>query len=291
MDQKNEQSRRKVHELTALYEVSQALSLTLDVESSMYSIMEILEKRLGMKRATMTLLHPITGELFIDIGHGLTDAEIKRGKYRIGEGITGKVVETGKPAVIPRIGKEPLFLDRTRSRKGIDKNNISFICVPVKLGDSVIGAFSVDKIFSPEVSLEEDVRVLSIIASMIGQAVKIRQLIQSEKDQLIEENLKLRENLKEKYSYKNIIGNSNRMREVYEMVAKVAKSDATVLIRGSPAQQGTGGQCHTLQQPAFKKTVYQGQHSGAARKSDRIRTFWLRARGLYGSPGKTGGKI
>ena len=237
MDPKTDQSKRKVHELTALYEISQALSLTLDVEKSMYMIMEILEKRLGMKRATMTLLHPLTGELFIDIGHGLTDAEIKRGKYRIGEGITGKVVETGKPAVIPRIGEEPLFLDRTKARKGIDKNNISFICVPVKLGDYVIGAFSVDKIFSPDVSLEEDMRFLSIIASMIAQAVKIRQLIQSEKDQLVEENLKLRENLKDKYSYKNIIGNSNRMREVYEMVAKVAKSDATVLIRG---ESGTG---------------------------------------------------
>lgn len=229
--------KRKIEELTALYEASKSLNLSIDMERSTYAVMEILDKYLGMTRGTITLLHPRTGELLIEVAHGLSEKEKRRGKYKIGEGITGKVVETGKPAVIPKIGEEPLFLNKTGARKEIDKKNISFICIPIKIGNNVIGALSVDKVFSPDMPLEEDVRFLTIIASMIAQSVKIYQLIQSEKDELVKENINLKEELKEKYSFRNIIGNSNRMSEVFVMIARVAKSDATVLIRG---ESGTG---------------------------------------------------
>ena len=73
-----------------------------------------------------------------------------------------------------------MFLDRTRSRKGLRKQDTSFICVPIKLGTEVIGALSVDRLFSEAISLQEDVRLLSIIASMIAQAVRLRQSVQEE---------------------------------------------------------------------------------------------------------------
>ncbi len=229
--------KRKILELTTLYEISKTLNKTLNMEYSIYKIMEILDKNMGMTRGTISLLHPKTKELLIEVAHGLSDTEKKRGKYKIGEGITGKVVQTGKSMLISKIHEEPLFLNRTKARVGVQKKNISFICVPIKIGENTIGAFSVDKIFSPDLPLEEDARFLTIISSMIAQAVKINQLIQSEKDTLIEENVKLRNELSDKYSYKNIIGNSSSMNEVYGMIARVAKSDATVLIRG---QSGTG---------------------------------------------------
>lgn len=229
--------KRKVQELSTLYDVSQSLSLSLDIERSMHSILENLDLHLGMTRGTISVLNPKTGELLIEAAHGLTDAEKSRGKYKLGEGITGTVVQTGKSAVIPKIGEEPLFLNRTGARKGLKKKDISFICVPVKIGKSIIGALSVDKVFDPDTPLDEDVRFLSIVSSMIGQSVKMRQLIQAEKDKLIEENISLRQELEDKYSFKNIVGRSNRMKEVFEMIARVAKSDATVLVRG---ESGTG---------------------------------------------------
>lgn len=229
--------KRKVQELSTLYDVSQSLSLSLDIERSMRSILENLDLHLGMTRGTISVLNPKTGELLIEAAHGLTDAEKSRGKYKLGEGITGTVVQTGKSAVIPKIGEEPLFLNRTGARKGLKKKDISFICVPVKIGKSIIGALSVDKVFDPDTPLDEDVRFLSIVSSMIGQSVKMRQLIQAEKDKLIEENISLRQELEDKYSFKNIVGRSNRMKEVFEMIARVAKSDATVLVRG---ESGTG---------------------------------------------------
>lgn len=230
--------KQKIKELEALYNVSQSLSINyLNLEKSMRLILENLYSYLGMKRGTITLLNPQTKEIIIHAAHGLTKEEINRGKYKLGEGITGSVVQSGRAAVIPNVGKEPLFLDKTGARGKIDKNKISFICVPIKIGKQIIGALSVDKVFDPKVPLEEDVRLLTIVASMIGQAIKINQIIQSDKEKLIEENESLKSELKTKYSFKNIIGKSNRMKEVFEMIKKVANSEATVLIRG---ESGTG---------------------------------------------------
>lgn len=92
----------------------------------------------------------------------------------MGEGITGKAIDTGQPAIVPRISDEPLFLDRTGSRKHLDKNDIAFICVPIKIGSEVLGALSADRRAKDRVSLEEDTRLLIIIAFTISQAVRLR---------------------------------------------------------------------------------------------------------------------
>jgi Nif-specific regulatory protein len=228
---------RKLKELTVLYEVSQVIGSTLNCQEIFPDILSIFHSRLGMNRGTITLLNNDTGALEIRAAHGMTDEEVQRGKYLVGEGVTGKVVETGDPAIIPQIEKEPLFLDRTRSRDQLEKSDISFICVPIKNGPNIFGALSVDRLFSEEISFEEDVRLLSIIASMMAQGLKIQQMFQEEKKQLLHENIDLREKLKERYSLYNIVGTSNKMTEVFQMIERISSTEVTVLIRG---ESGTG---------------------------------------------------
>lgn len=228
---------RKVEELTVLYEISQLLISNFDPRKVLGSVLDILHAKMGMERGTVTLLDPASEELSIKAAHGLTEEEMQKGQYLVGEGITGKVVETGQAIIVPRVGDEPLFLNRTRARRDIKKNNISFICVPIKLGAFTCGALSVDRLFSEEISFEEDLRLLAIIASNIAQAVKISAMIEDEKNRLRDENVNLKEKLKERYDVYNIVGRSNKMREVFEMIDRVSASDATVLIRG---ESGTG---------------------------------------------------
>jgi Nif-specific regulatory protein len=228
---------RKVKELTVLYEISQVIRSTLNCHEAFSEILGIFHSRLGMNRGTITILDPITGELKIKAAHGMTEEEVRRGKYLVGEGITGKVAETGEPAVVPQIGKQPLFLNRTRSRDPVKKSDISFICVPIRMGSMVYGTLSVDRLFSEDITFEEDVRLLSIVASMIAQGLKIQQMLQDEKKQLLNENITLKEKLKERYSLYNIVGTSNKMTEVFQMIERIAQTDVTVLIRG---ESGTG---------------------------------------------------
>ena len=228
---------RKIKELTVLYEISQLIGSSFDCQEAFADILNTFHFRLGMNRGTITLLNPNTGELEIRAAHGMTEEEIGRGKYLVGEGITGKVVETGEPMFVPQIEKEPLFLNRTQSRENLTKNNISFICVPIKNGPNVLGALSADRLFSEEIAFEEDVRLLSIVASMIAQGLKIQQMVQDEKTQLLSENITLKEKLKERYNLYNIVGTSNKMTEVFQMIERVADTDVTVLVRG---ESGTG---------------------------------------------------
>jgi Nif-specific regulatory protein len=224
--------RREIKELSLLFEVSQILDGSLDLREVAGPILRVVSSHTGMLRGMLTLLNRETGEISIEAAHGLSRSQRERGKYRLGEGVTGKVVESGKPVIVPHISDEPQFLDRTRSRKGPDKKDISFICVPIKLGTEVIGALSIDRLFSDEVSLREDVRLLSILTSMIAQAVRLRQEAAEERQRLMEENLRLQEKLQDRFRPSNIIGNSKAMQGVYDLIAQVSKSDTTVLIRG-----------------------------------------------------------
>lgn len=229
--------RREVKELSFLFEISQILDRSMDIRDVVEPVLEAMAKHMGMLRGTLTLLNRETGEIFIEAAYGLSTSQKERGRYRLGEGVTGKVVQTGQPAVVPLISEEPLFLNRTGARKSLRKKDISFICVPIKLGNTVIGALSADRLFSERISLREDVRLLSIIASMIAQAVRVRQSAQEERQRLMEENIRLQQKLRNKFRPANIVGNSREMQVVYDLIAQVSRSNTTVLIRG---ESGTG---------------------------------------------------
>jgi len=229
--------RREVHELSLLFEISQMLDRTLDLRDVAGSVLRAIAEHMGMLRGTLMLLNAESGEISIEAAFGLTNAQKRRGRYQSGEGVTGQVVQTGRPAVVPRVAEEPLFLNRTGARKRLRKEDISFICVPIKVGNVVIGALSADRLFDETVSLDEDVRLLSIIASLIAQAVRLRQSAEERQRRLMEENARLQEELRERFRPSNIIGNSRPMQDVYDLIAQVAKSTSTVLIRG---ESGTG---------------------------------------------------
>jgi Nif-specific regulatory protein len=229
--------KQEVTELMLLFEISQSLDQSMDLHDVVGPVFESLARHRGMMRGTLTLLNRESGEILIEAAHGLSQLQMERGRYRPGEGVTGKVIATGKPAVVPHISDEPLFLDRTGARSGLAKKDISFICVPIRIGNEVIGALSADRLFEEGVSFAEDVRLLSIVASMIAQAVRLRQSAQEERHRLLEENKRLQNQLKDRFRPANIVGNSKSMQSVYDLIAQVTKSDTTVLIRG---ESGTG---------------------------------------------------
>ena len=228
---------KKIEETTLLYEISKALNEHLDLKTSLYKVLDILSNSMKMERGAITILDPLRNEINIEVAHGISRKAMECVKYKIGAGITGRVIETGKALAIPKISEEPLFLNRTASRRMKMKQEISFICVPVKRGKQVIGAFSVDKHYDESYSLKVGKNLMSVIATMIAQHVINLETIRIEKDQLREENRRLQSELENKYRVTDIIGNSNKMREVYQMISQVSKSNATVLVRG---ESGTG---------------------------------------------------
>jgi Nif-specific regulatory protein len=226
----------EIRKLTTLVETSQALSGTLNLKAALHRVLEILERHHSVIRAAVTLLNEETGDLCIEAATGLT-ADGRRARYQLGEGITGRVVESGKPIVVPQVSREPLFLNRAAQRKELGKQELSFICVPIVLSRKPIGALGIDLRFKKDRDYDRSVKFFRVVASMVAQAIKVQRLVEAERQRLLDENIHLRQELKERYDFSNIVGNSGPMRQVYEQVAQVAPTNTTVLIRG---ESGTG---------------------------------------------------
>jgi Nif-specific regulatory protein len=227
-------SLRSPRELALLLEISQALSRNLNLQETLGAVPRLIAEKMGLLRCTVTILNRDRGESVIDEAYGLSREERQRGRYSVGEGITGQVVQTGKPVVVPRISDEPRFLDKTRTRRKQlkEQQDISFICVPIMVEREVTGTLSVDRLFDEAVSGEEDLRLLSIVAAMIAQAVRLRQGSLERCQALEAENARLQDELESRFRPANLVGNSHAMRKVLALVPRVAPSTTTVLIRG-----------------------------------------------------------
>ncbi|MHC4637341.1 MAG: sigma 54-interacting transcriptional regulator, partial [Planctomycetota bacterium] len=235
-DKKIAHAQRHVTELETLYKISRILAAGAPQKQVLTEVLDTLDSELDMKRSTITLLAPDGNDIQIEIAHGFSKQKTQSVHYHMGTGVTGKVMKTGKVIIVPKISEEPLFLDRF-DRKKDTQEEISFICVPVVIGQQVIGAISVARTYNESVSLDENKRVLSIVASMVANDIKTRSEAARERQILENENIRLHHELEDRFRPENIIGNSNVMRDLYRQIHQVSASDTTVLIRG---ESGTG---------------------------------------------------
>ena len=220
--------------LSTLLEISQALSGTLNLKAAMQRVLGTLIRHHSVVRGMVTLVRD--GELHAEAVEGFED-RARNTQIKIGEGITGKVVESGKPIVVPRVSKEPAFLNLASRRPDHLKQELSFICVPITLNRQPVGALGVDLRFKPERDYDSSVKFLGVVSSMIAQALNVQRMVEEERRRLLDETTHLRQELRERYDFSNIIGTSGPTRQMYEQVAQVAQTNTTVLIRG---ESGTG---------------------------------------------------
>ena len=259
---------REARRLSTLLEVSQALSGTLNLKSALHRVLEVLAKHHGAIRSMVTLLREAAS--CTSRPPTASTAPRRTSSYRMGEGITGRVVETGKPIVVPRVSREPTMLNRAARRRR-RRQELSFVCVPIVLNRRAVGALGVDLRYKAERDFDSSVKFLGVVASMIAQAVKIQRLIEEDKRRLVDENEHLRQELRERYDFSNIIGTSGPVRQVYEQVAQVAGDEHD---RADPRRvghrQGADRARDSLQLAARQEAVRQGQLRRAAREPDRV---------------------
>jgi Nif-specific regulatory protein len=226
---------REARRLSTLLEISQALAGTVDLKPALHRVLELLARHHGAVRSMVTLLQD-DGELGVVASDGL-DPSARAVTYQLGEGITGRVVESGRPVIVPKVSREPAFLGRAARRPELAHQELSFICVPILSKGKAVGALGVELKFKEARDYERSTKILGIVASMIAQALKVQKSIEEGRAQLVAENTHLRQELRERYDFSNIIGTSGAVRLMYEQVAQVAQTNTTVLVRG---ESGTG---------------------------------------------------
>ena len=229
---------RADQELSTLTEIGHILASTLELREAFQRMMQLISDRLAMRRGTLVLLDESSGKLRTEAAVGLSPDEIERGKYALGEGITGMVVATGRARIIPDLRVEPDFLNRT-GRIGPAEADIAvaYLCIPIKVEGRVVGALSVDRPAATDDQLQSDRKFLEIITAFLAQAIQVHRIVMRQKEELLEENAQLRAQVRDRYRFENIIGDSPAMHDVFATVGQVANSRATVLLLG---ETGTG---------------------------------------------------
>ena len=233
--------------LAMLADINQVLTVTRNPRAGLQQALEILEHAYGVVRSAVVLADPNTERLRVEASAGIS-GEGRHAEWEVGEGITGRVVASGKPVVLPQISQEPTFLHRTGQRRQGVRSELSFICVPIPGAQKSLGAINIDLPFDKARDYDHDLHICRIVASMLGQAVRLREASEAivstlngvtavERQKLIVENTHLKAELKERYDFSQIIGTSGPMRQVYEQIAQVATTNTTVLVRGD---SGTG---------------------------------------------------
>ncbi|MBN2753944.1 MAG: sigma 54-interacting transcriptional regulator [Candidatus Goldbacteria bacterium] len=215
-----------------LYEISQIVVENKPLKEMLEMVLLKTAEKLGMKRGMIAILDRKTNEIMIRAAYGLSNIWMEKGRYKVGEGITGQVVESGETVFVANIASEPKFLNKTGIWKKDDGEGLSFLCIPVKSGCEVLGTIAFDKKYVNLKDAESDIKVLTIISAMITQAMRLYQAEHEEKAALIEENERLQTELKSRFKPANIIGTSKAMMDVFTMVEKVASTNSSVLILG-----------------------------------------------------------
>ncbi|MCK5155661.1 MAG: sigma 54-interacting transcriptional regulator [Spirochaetales bacterium] len=245
---------KEMLELTVLFEISKILDKSEDLKQIISPILDSLAAHSPMIRGAITLLNRETNEILIESAYGLTRSQKKRGRYKIGEGITGQVFKTGNPIIIEDINSDRTLVNKTGAELIIsdaDGHKTAFICVPIRIGNSTIGTMNITSRNEEGFNLDVFVKLLSIISSMVARAVKLRQGLREEKERLQAENDRLLKELIDRFQPANIIGRSQSIQEAFDLIGQVCKSEATVLIRG---ESGTGKElfAHEIHYNSFR---------------------------------------
>ena len=225
-------------DLPLLLEISKMINSSSNIKEVLYPVLKVITEYITAEKASLSILNRQKSKIFIEVGYGFENKAMPNVEYNIGEGITGEVVKTGQSIFIPKIHEDKRYLNKLQSKLLTkDRQDLSFICVPVLVQNQIAGAISIHRIYDQYLNQREMIRLLSIIGSLIAESVRARQDRIEEIEKLKEENAHLQNELKERFQPINIIGNSSKIREVYKLIEMVSKTNASVLIRG---ESGTG---------------------------------------------------
>ncbi|HTO61555.1 MAG TPA: nif-specific transcriptional activator NifA [Bradyrhizobium sp.] len=233
--------------LTGVFEISKILTAPSRLEVTLANVVNLLQSFLQMRHGVVSLLAD-DGIPDIAVGAGWSEGSDERYRMRLPQKAIDQVVATAMPLVAENIAIHPAFSAADMDALGAsDTTRVSFIGVPIRIDEKVGGTLSIDRVLDERsvFRLDSDVRLLTMIANLIGQTVKLHRVVARDRERLMTESYRLQKELSElkpardrkKVHVEGIIGDSPALRGLLEKIAVVAKSNATVLLRG---ESGTG---------------------------------------------------
>lgn len=207
------------------------LTAAKGLRSGLSGVLEILKEKYSLVRSFILLRESETEDLKVFAAENYSVSEFRRLENQIKKDFIENLFEK----------EERVYIAQTSTENWFDFLNseveTGFWSLPIFFGKKSIGILCVETATVQKPNVDEFLNFLAVVAAMIAQAVKSENEIANEKERISEKTSHLQQELREKYNFDKIIGNSSPMRQIYAQVSQVARSNATVLLRG---ESGTG---------------------------------------------------
>ena len=211
-----------------LREISHWVSSVLDLDNLLEFIIDTATKMMQAKASSLLLLDPKTKKLYFKVAIGERKEELRKYEINLGQGIAGLVAQTGEPLLIQDVTRDPRWYKQISESIGFQTRSIA--CVPMKVGDEIIGVVEIiDKEDGSPIQ-NEDMKTLTVFTELASLAISNARKI----NQVQRENRDLKEELWKKYQ---IIGDSPILKKAISDALKVANSRTSTMILG---ESGTG---------------------------------------------------
>lgn len=234
----------RAQELLLLTQVMGGVGRSLAPEVVLREMLHLMSELLGLNRGRIVLADPAEGEAAAGPGtsrirhaYGLTRSEIARGVYARGEGVTGRVLATGQPAIVQDVDAEPVFLFRVVPRSRLPPQTVSFIALPIEVDRRTVGVLACHRIRSRHRQLSDDVGILRILATLAGQLLQLQRLVAATTAELRARNAALTRALDSAAARYGIVGSSAPLLRALGELERVSSATASVLLLG---ESGTG---------------------------------------------------
>ncbi|QFR48824.1 AAA domain-containing protein [Sulfurimonas lithotrophica] len=220
-------------ELLVLYDIASLISDSRDIQKSLEKSLSALKNALDLGNCVIYKLEDEQLSICASIGFNKHQKNIS--EYKLGEGATGLAAKSMEPVVIANIHNDIIFLNKSGNK---NNETISYIAVPLIAENNVIGVIGANLTKSTKIDFEQTVRILTIVSSLFAQYINSNMSITKEKERLEELKLYYKMEWDSKvHNFGDIIGDSEKMQNVYKVIERIAQSEVTVLVRG---ETGTG---------------------------------------------------
>lgn len=238
-----EDTRTRLSEISALFQVSTTLNLQLRLDAILEIIVRRVVSTMKGQQASIMIYNPESGNLETRASYGLESEFARHARQRLGEGIAGWVAER-KEAVL--LGPKPTTDNLNRHYKA-NRNITSALSLPLKVGDRCVGVLNVNRINHPTPFQEHHRDMLRLFAEHVGAVIDRAELMDrmaSRTADLMNSNMKLSE--------------MNRMKDVLLSTAShELKTPLTSVIAYAELLDDTQGRITPVQHADFLKRLRQ----------------------------------
>jgi GAF domain-containing protein/ActR/RegA family two-component response regulator len=187
----NQQLKQRFQQLTALYQVAQALASTLDLDELLKVVLREACRVLGVRLTSIFLLDEHSGELVFRLGTGGGAERLVGLCLAPGQGVAGWVAQHGKPLLVHKAQTDPRFSPAFDQISGFSTETI--LCVPLIVKGRVIGV--VEALNKPQAGFTQDdmamLRLLATTAAVAIENARLYQNLRDSRDQVAERGAEL----------------------------------------------------------------------------------------------------